>query len=283
MKKYLFTLFASLSLLLLHCTVKEKAPAENISTTPTSLPDSLAAELEIDLTDLIENQALPTSQEIAISYDPFFKQSKKFIGFSLQNFLDSIITSNQFDTSAAVLVFECSDGYRPTMPVSQVFGNKNGFIVTRDLDAPAGKNWIDSLDKKMKPFYVVWQDVPKEDHGYMWPYGLFGMRLVSAGAEFKEVYPFDSPEMVEGFQLFSQTCMKCHSVNKVGGVMGPEMNIPKNITEYWTDENIIAFAKNPQSFRYRSAMAPITGVSEEDFQKILGYLKYIAKHKVNIM
>ena len=63
--------------------------------------------------------------------------------------------------------------------------------------------------------------------------------------------------------------------------MGPEMNIPKNITEYWTDENIMAFAKNPQSFRYRSAMAPITGVSEEDFKKILAYLKYIAKHKIS--
>ena len=278
MEKFLFTLFIITISNLIAC--KNSTP-EKPAQSATPLPDSIAAELAIDLTDMIENQALPLSQEIAISYDPFFKQSKKFIGFSLQNFLDSIITSNKFDTSAAVLVFECSDGYRPTMPISQVFGNKNGFIVTRDLDAPVGKDWIDSLDKKMKPFYVVWQDVPKEDHRYMWPYGLFGMHLVSAGAEFKEVYPFDAPEMVEGFQLFSQTCMKCHSVNKVGGVMGPEMNIPKNITEYWTDENIMAFAKNPQSFRYRSAMAPITGVSEEDFKKILAYLKYIAKHKIS--
>jgi mono/diheme cytochrome c family protein len=212
----------------------------------------------------------------------FLNNPKQFIGFSLQNFLDSIITSNQFDTTGAVVVFECVDGYRPTMPIAQVFRDKKGFITTRDLNATAGKNWIDSLDKKMKPFYLVWQDVPKEDHSYMWPYGLYAMRLVPAGTAFKDAYPFDTPDMVAGFQLFNQNCMKCHSVNKVGGVMGPEMNIPKNITEYWTDENIIAFAKNPQSFRYRSSMAPITGVSDEDFQQILAYLKYIAAHKVDM-
>lgn len=282
MKKYSSLLFALFMLLLLHCTSKEKAPAEANSIAATPPPDSLAAELAIDLTDFSDNQLLPKTQEVAISYDPFFKQAKKFIGFSLQDILDSIITANQFDTTEAVVVFECVDGYRPTMPISLVFGDKKGFIATRDLDAPTGKNWIDSLDKKMKPFYLVWQDVPKSDHRYAFPYGLYGLRLVPAGSEFKDVYPFDAPEVVAGFQLFNQNCMKCHSVNKVGGVMGPEMNIPKNITEYWTEENIIAFAKNPQSFRYRSAMAPIAGVSDQEFKQILDYLKYIAKHKVEL-
>lgn len=282
MNKYLFTLFASFSLLLTCCNSKEKAPTELAPTATTLPPDSLATELSIDLTDLVDNQILPKVQNVNISYDPFFKQAKKFIGFSLQNLLDSIIKVNQFDTTEAVVVFECVDGYRPTMPISLIFGDKKGFIATRDLDAPAGKNWIDSLDKKMKPFYLVWQDVPKENHRYAFPYGLYALRLVPAGSEFKDVYPFDAPELVAGFQLFNQNCMKCHSVNKVGGVMGPEMNIPKNITEYWTDENIIAFAKNPQSFRYRSAMAPIAGVSDQEFKKILDYLKYIAKHKVEL-
>jgi mono/diheme cytochrome c family protein len=281
MNKYLFTLFASFSLLLAYCNSKEKVPTE-ASPTTTPPPDSLATELSIDLTDFTDNQTLPKTQEVAIAYDPFFKQAKKFIGFSLQNLLDSIIKVHQFDTTEAVVVFECADGYRPTMPISLVFGDKKGFIAIRDLDAAAGENWIDSLDKKMKPFYLVWQDVPKENHRYAFPYGLYALRLVPAGSEFKDVYPFDAPEVVAGFQLFNQNCMKCHSVNKVGGVMGPEMNIPKNITEYWTDENIIAFAKNPQSFRYRSAMAPIAGVSDQEFKQILDYLKYIAKHKVEL-
>lgn len=276
MKNGLFILLIVLILFIISCNNSTSPQSVN---PPPPLRDSVAKELTIDLTDF---QTLPKTTEVAIAYDPFFQQSKKFIGFSLQHLLDSITTANQFDTTGAVVVFECSDGYRPTMPISLVFGDRKGFIATRDLDAPEGKNWMDSLNKKMQPFYLVWQDVPKDDHHYMWPYGLFSMRLVPAGAAFKDVYPFDAPEMVEGFQLFSQTCMKCHSVNKIGGVMGPEMNIPKNITEYWTDANIIAFAKNPQSFRYRSPMAPITGVSDEDFTKILSYLKYISKHKVDM-
>ncbi len=277
MKKYFFTLFTIFSFLLIYCNPRDNTFSKTTVTESTPPPDSLAAELVIDLTKLQQ-----LGDTVPIKYDAFFKTAKKYIGFSLQLLVDSIITVNKFDTTDAVAVFECVDGYRPTMPISLVLGNKKGFIATRDLDALAGKNWIDSLDKKMKPFYLVWQDVPKDDHRFMWPYGLYAMRLVSAGTAFKDVYPFDAPEMVAGFQLFNQNCMKCHSVNKVGGVMGPEMNVPKNITEYWTDENIIAFAKNPQSFRYRSMMAPVSGVSDEEFKNILDYLKYIAKHKIEL-
>jgi hypothetical protein len=54
--------------------------------------------------------------------------------------------------------------------------------------------------------------------------------------------------------------MKCDSLNVVGGSMAPEFNVPKNITEYWKGDNIIAFAKNPKSFRRSSIMPPVTSL-----------------------
>lgn len=275
MKNRLFLLLAGIAFVVLFCTNKEKTPVK-------VRPGTADTEWMIDLRDTAFHSTFAGSSNVSIEYDPFFKKSKNYKGFSLQHLLDSIIIALKFDTAGAVVVFECQDGYRPTMPLAQVLGDKKGFIAIRDLDAPPHQNWTDSLAQKMHPFYVVWQGVPKSDHRYAWPYGLYALRLSSAEAAFKNAYPVDAPEMVAGFRLFSQHCMKCHSVNKVGGLMGPEFNVPKNITEYWTEENIIAFAKNPQSFHYRSTMTPVVGVSDESFEKILAYLKYMAKHKITI-
>ena len=46
-----------------------------------------------------------------------------------------------------------------------------------------------------------------------------------------------------------------------GGKMGPELNVPKNILEYRDREQLAAFIKNPQAFRFGSLMPP-TALSE---------------------
>ena len=61
--------------------------------------------------------------------------------------------------------------------------------------------------------------------------------------------------------------------------MGPEFNVPKNITEYWTRDNIVAFVQDPQSFRYNSQMYAITHLSEEELHGIVDYLTYMADKK----
>ncbi|MFN7120332.1 MAG: c-type cytochrome [Saprospiraceae bacterium] len=282
MKNPGMVLILPLALALMYCTSKEPTAATTqfVSLENTSL--SSTSELKIPLRDLSERGSLPTSKEIVIQHDPVFKKTKKYIGFSLQYLLDSIITTQQFDTTDAIIAFECTDGYNATMPLSKVFTDKPGFIALRDLEAPTGKNWLDSLEHKMRPFYLVWQNVNPDDHDYAWPYGLATIRIIPASAAYKDAYPFAAPEHVEGFQLFSQNCMKCHAVNKTGGTMAPEFNIPRNITEYWTAENIIAFAKSPQSFRINSTMPPVTHLSDNELNKIVSYLKYIANHKIEL-
>jgi cytochrome c2 len=75
--------------------------------------------------------------------------------------------------------------------------------------------------------------------------------------------------------------MKCHSLNGIGGSMAPEFNFPKNITEYWREDDIIAFAKNSKTYRSNSKMSPINNLSDSDFVQIISYLKYIKEYKVN--
>ena len=87
---------------------------------------------------------------------------------------------------------------------------------------------------------------------------------------------------IAGFGYFEQYCIKCHSVNKIGGNVGPELNYPRNITEYWEVENIWAFVKDPQSFRYNARMAPVTPLTRAEFDKIIAYFRYIAPVKPGI-
>lgn len=222
------------------------------------------------------NQAtLRGDTTITIGNDPFFKSSKRYQAFSLKMTLDTLIRSLK-DTADVELTFICKDGYAPSMPLGDVLRN-NGFLAYKDLDEHLqGKEWADSLATRFKPFYLVWQ----EEAVHVWPYGLYQIRLNKREDEFAAAIPADAKAMA-GFAIFKENCMKCHSMNKVGGVLGPELNFPKNITEYWNKEDIWNFARNPQSYRYNSKMPGQPDLKRETFEAIYLYLSQMQKQKLN--
>ena len=218
------------------------------------------------------------AETVAVAYDAFFKTAKIFRGINLKDFIDSIMLANSFDTTGALVVFECKDGYKPVMDIAKVVNSRMGYIVYKDMAQKAA--WADSIAAEFTPYYVTWTNVKHNDHDYMWPYGLIGIRLKASATEYAAIYPYHNAGLVKGFQLFRNNCMKCHAINKVGGTMGPELNTPKNITEYWTEENIIAFAKSPTSFRNNSHMPAVTGLTDAELKEIVGYLKGMKEHKI---
>ena len=96
---------------------------------------------------------------------------------------------------------------------------------------------------------------------------------------YQGIYPSDDLSLVNGFNLFRTHCMKCHSMNTVGGTMGPDFNVPRNITEYWKEEDIIAFAKNPKSIRANSNMPAMPSIPDPDYTEIIRYLKYMKQFR----
>ena len=248
---------------------KETPPhTDSISTTTSS-----GQEVYIDLKKLLFNNAGKNATDVTVQYDPFFKTAKKYRGYELNVLIDSVIKSEHFDTAQAVIIFECIDGYKPVMDLSKIYGNTKGYIAIKDRDSSVKRNWPDSVEKMFAPYYLVWDDVKKDDNSFVWPFGLTGLRLMSKDQEYKNIYPYNDSSLVKGFVLFRQNCIKCHSLNKTGGTMAPEFNFPKNITEYWNEEDIIAFAKNPSSYRFNSRMSPVTNVSDADFAEIIRYIK----------
>lgn len=226
--------------------------------------------VEVSLEDLFEAGQFPKDTLIIIEHDEFFKQKKTYKAYPLAPILAPLLAKVK-DTTNLRVTFTCTDGYAPNMNLSKVIQNK-AFLAVQDLDqAKVGKDWADSLANKFRPYYLVWQNTPEGDPSFAWPYGLAEVRIASFFYDFADAFPLHDKAAQKGFNLFQIHCMKCHSVNKIGGVMGPEFNYPKSITEYWKKEDIYQFMRNPQSYRY-SAKMPAVALSEEEFEEIYGYL-----------
>ena len=60
--------------------------------------------------------------------------------------------------------------------------------------------------------------------------------------------------------------------------MGPELNYPKNVTEYWKETELVNYIVNPASFRHKVKM-PTLGITKQQSQEIVDYLKYMSERK----
>lgn len=268
MRKYIEPLVMICLALILGLTFKpEKKVAESDNSIFTN--ETSYWQLEID--------NLQGDTVIHIPFDPYFKTAKTYKAFPLTPNLQAFLGTNAIDQSLDV-IFECTDGYRPHMPIEKVIAG-NGYLAYQDQEARGGRHWPDSVAQTMAPLYLIWPDAAPDDKDYVRPYALVGIEFKKADEEFAAAIP-ELKEHMEGYQLFSSTCMKCHSVNKAGGSKAPELNYPKNITEYWTKENIWSFIQNPASFRFNSKMPPMSTIDRAAFEKIYAYLESMKEQKL---
>lgn len=242
--------------------------------------DSLAP-VVIDVSSVERLDTLLQRHEVRVGKDYTFKTSKQYEGFSLRELLAPYLQRHQLsDSSEALLTFICSDGYAPSQKLSDAL-QQEGYLAFRDLALGETEGrWPDSLAEKFQPFYLVWEHLPADDQLMVWPFGLVRIELRLQNDLHDAIRPVDDPDALAGFDLYEHHCLKCHSINKVGGKVGPEFNYPKNILEYWEVEHIWAYAKDPRSFRYNARMYPIRSLSRDEFDAIIAYLGYMRAHKL---
>ena len=81
-----------------------------------------------------------------------------------------------------------------------------------------------------------------------------------------------------GFDIYKAQCIRCHAMNREGGRVGPELNVPQSIVEYRPAEQIKAFIRNPQTFRY-STMPAHGHLSDQDLDDLVAYFEVMKGHK----
>lgn len=273
MLKFFFFL---LGICLFSCQLEK--PTKEKQDTLAEESGEVAPLLEIDLENAKAENLLATPQKVDVLYDPVFKRPKQYEAIPLKPYLETLISTQNLDTANTEIIFLCKDGYNPALSLNKVMQAKP-YLAIKDLEAEKGKNWMDTLQGKWYPFYLIWPNHTKETKGYTWPYGLKFLQFKTSDAAYAAAFP-KAENQIAGFELYKSKCMKCHSVNKVGGIMGPEFNIPKNITEYWQPTDIKAFVKNPYSYRYNSKMPPVEGIQDAEIDKIIQYLSYMKDYKI---
>ena len=257
----------------LSCNQKKEQKIEAITIAQT--------EIKLDLLDLQKKNRLGKDTIVTVANDPVYHKQKKYNAVSASLLIKNEINLTKIDSKNTKIVFECIDGYKPEMPL-ELFLNSNPYLAYRDIDAPKGSNWEaiikDGNEMNAEPFYIVYTSVSEKDTQYKWPYNLVRINLEPLNKSTIELYPLKNRKLESGYTLFKNQCLTCHAINGIGGKMGPELNYPKSVTEYWKEKELVDYIVNPASFRNKVKM-PTLGITKQQSQKIVDYLKYMSENK----
>jgi len=239
---------------------------------------------KIELTDANLMQPLK-AQTVDISHDPVYQTAKQYQAYPLSNLTNKLAIPNGQQSDDWVLVFTAADGYKVAMAYPDAL-KEQGYIAFKD-NAAAPKDWQPfKFGKKTmtpEPYYLVWPKSGLDEWRYPWPFQLVAMSLQPAKDYYGAAAPTNSndPQVKNGFKLFSRYCIRCHSVNLAGGNVGPELNIPKNVSEYFKENELSGFIRNASAYRAGTKMPSFENViSVEDAQSIVHYLKHKKSEKV---
>jgi len=213
--------------------------------------------------------------------DPFYhRKGGAFEGVEFESVLGLMPGVSGLDRGAYKLRFICSDGYQTTFTFGSAEGARgvlsDGLVEGGDFEEFPEKGRGKGT-QSAGPYYLVWEG-EKYDAKRPWPYQLVRIEVVSVAGYARGVTPPSDAGVEEGYEHFRRHCLPCHSVNLNGGRMGPELNVPQNILEYRGAHQLKAFILDPSSFRSGSPM-PATGLSPDEVDKVLDYLRVMKGHK----
>lgn len=147
------------------------------------------------------------------------------------------------------------------------------------------KPWpmIPKLHRSAGEYYLIWQGDPVTQTD--WIFGTSAIEL-TAQTPFSKFLPFmKTSQEIQGLEQFSNKCGNCHSINLAGNLeKGPDLNYPMNPLEYFSEQQLRRFIRNPQSMRYmkNDLMFPFTTaiLSEQELDAIIAFLKVMQPHKI---
>lgn len=221
--------------------------------------------------------------ETITGFDPYYQRNKRFTALPLQAVLSRGFSNSAVELAKEELVLRALDGYE--VPVSgTLLLDKNAYLAVADLDVPTWEP-IGPRQSSPAPFYLIWKGDDKLDlMTHPRPWALHEIEI----ARFEELYPHVLPPEPEasangglvrrGLSLFQRECIRCHAINREGGRIGPELNVPRSIVEYRPIEQIRAYIRDPQSFRY-SAMPAHPQLDEGDLDALVAYFRVMSLHK----
>jgi mono/diheme cytochrome c family protein len=218
--------------------------------------------------------------ETVAGFDPYYGKPKTFRAMPLRALLEKGFEGQGVDLAKQEYVFRAKDGY--AVPMRGALATEEGGAVAFEDTEVAGWEPIGPSHADPAPFYLVWkkpEQATLETHPRPWQLVTIEM------ARFDAVYPHTSPGAVaegtpvaKGYGLFRDHCVQCHAINREGGRVGPDLNVPKNVLEYRPEDQVRAYVKNPRAFRYGN-MPAHEFLTDADLDALLAYLHAMKDRK----
>lgn len=212
--------------------------------------------------------------------DPYYEAPKRYRACPLAPVLAEGFGAPIEAAGGEDVLFKAVDGYvKPSTPARAA--EDGGFLAFGEADrdgfAPMGRRGLDP-----GPFYVVWTKPAQRDtHAYPWPYQLAAVELTTIAKKFPHTVPTGAAPgdaAWRGFAIFRTECIACHSMNREGGTVGPDLNVPRSIVEYRPIEQLKAYIRDPEAFRY-GAMPSHAHLTAGDLDALVAYFHAMQARK----
>ena len=251
----------------------------NISSSEGLPPSSSTINL-IDTQIISQLASLPT-RKVLVRNDKLYGGDHEYEGYEIKPFIAWLAQRTRVPLENAAILFIASDGYLSRVSLREL-PRRAGVLAFRESGGSREKPFRDSKSTTVPfnpgPYYLIWEG--KFDDKLPTPWGVTSVSLAADDIPTEHIPPFDTPQLKRGLEIWRTHCSKCHAINKIGGTMGPELNVPKNVTEYWQPERIRQLIENPAALRWGSKMPPYNWMPISDREAILAYLSAMKEKKV---
>jgi mono/diheme cytochrome c family protein len=208
--------------------------------------------------------------ETFTAFDPYYGRPKTFRALPFEKVLALGFPGKSLEERE--LLLKAKDGYTVPMRPSLV-AERGSYVAVADVDVPAWEP-IGPQRANPAPAYFVWKEPAQQDlETHPRPWQLATIEIMRFEVKFPHTVPTGEPETspaFAGFRIYRERCVRCHAVNREGGRVGPELNVPLNVLEYRPEAQVRAYIKNPLTFRYGN-MPPHPDLGEKDLDALVAY------------
>lgn len=258
-----------------------RAPGENAARASQTQPELRFVRLGQPVAVLDLPALLRAAPEREIDgEDPYYERRKRFRALPLEPILARAFAEDVDSLRQRDFILRARDGYAVPLSGARLCeGGAHLAFADREL-----ADWepIGPQRANPGPFYLVWA---RPEQGRLAthprPWQLASIEIVSGEQLFPHAMPrgvaADSPQS-RGAHLFRARCIACHAINRDGGRVGPDLNVPQSITEYRPVDQIRAYIRDPRTFRYGN-MPAHSDLSEIQLDDLLSYFAVMRTQK----
>lgn len=211
--------------------------------------------------------------------DPNHGEQRRYRAFPFARVLSAGFGAESARLERANFAIHASDGYRK--PVSgRALVSGDAYLALSE----AGRVGFEELGLVSGvhpgPLYLVWTGTAAASRPWVWSVSRIEWLEANADERKTALPETASATARAGRDRFMKQCFGCHAINRQGGRVGPELNVPKNITEYRSETYLRAFIRNPESYRYGSSMPAQSHLSDRELGEVLDYLEAMKSRKL---